>query len=34
MVATNISLILLLCGAFFAIAVGFILVLALNGRKK
>lgn len=34
MVATNISLILLLCGAFLAIAVGFILALALNGRRK
>lgn len=34
MVATNMSIIMLLCGAFFAIAVGFILALALNGRKK
>ncbi|GEM_PF-4845963 len=34
MVATNLLLILLLCGAFFAIAVGFILALVLGGRKK
>lgn len=34
MIATNLSLILLLCGAFFAIAVGFILALVLNGRGK
>lgn len=34
MAATNISLMVLLCGAFIVIAVAFILALSLGNRKK
>ncbi len=34
MVATNLLLILLLCGAFLVIAVGFILALVISRSKK